>query len=1130
MPSLQDLLRGQGSSGIPAQIDLPSVSQAKESSSNSSFPRGEFLSGGVLSKIGDILSIPSYGLGGFLQGSRQKAEEFATKTPKGSTPLATFGPSSLFDTLLSGVKNIPKGISQRTSPSAYLRETFPNTLASNPAVGFATDVISDPMNYLTGPIGKGFSKIGEFVGPKISPVVDKFTLGRNLNPAEAERAAQITKGGITAGDATVPLSKIEQTANEINLTKNLTKIDEVISAVKKGAYNTAKMLTNDLPAGVKDQVVSVINDFGKSVSKAATERFGPAQVGTKLLPATTDIGERANQALTAIKSFRTNLSDADRKIFNSIVEAATKGNTQVVKQYIVELSPKVQKKASNLTEDIINTIEGLRLRKGKNIEKGIKTGEGFVMGSNKVARIGAVEQAVKKLNDIKNSIASVDTGVSSVFKKSNPSASIIDQSLKTPGQRVIEKVTENPTIKRVATTLSEKLPESFRIQKGLVEAAKKSGIELSQAVGKQLTEGFTQDMQQVMGKIMQGLPVNEVIAKSTFGAEKYAEMQTAVGIARRNLDSLSKELAAELVRGGLSHDEGLVSKILENVGTYLPRQYRKWLDNPEELAQFFTSGDKQKLILDLLKKRADIPKDVRESMGQILEPGFPAAKAIKDISNNVAVSKLFRWVNKNFAHTKNATGELVQLTGKRFGVLDGKWIPSAMAKDIKGTLGIKPEGLAGSIQNMYQKFLSAWKFSKVVLNPATQARNFMSNLILMDMGGFPIFSPESVKHFSNAIREYTSKGAEFQMAKKLNLLSGTYTKSELEPFLNAFSDEMAKGSNPMVSFFKNLTSKGTGIAANSYRTIEETSKLAMYMWRRSAGDKPLDAARYAQKWLFDYADIPEGIKYLRDAPLGFPFITFAYKSIPRFAEVAAKNPTAISKYYKAFANIEQETRAKEDAALPDYIQKGLYVKLPWNDKNGRAQYLDMNYILPWANITDYAGGNAFLPSNPIFSIPADIQRNVSAFTQKPIWLETDTDQEKSIKVSDYIYKAIMPSLAPEIPFTGIRGGYSWDKLVSSLTQKPDYFGRIKSLPSTFLDIGLGIKAQPFDIGQEVGFRSMEQQKKSDEIKANIRKIGRDQSMSDEEKQKKIESQVKKLENINTEFQKRFSNFGPDLGP
>lgn len=56
------------------------------------------------------------------------------------------------------------------------------------------------------------------------------------------------------------------------------------------------------------------------------------------------------------------------------------------------------------------------------------------------------------------------------------------------------------------------------------------------------------------------------------------------------------------------------------------------------------------------------------------------------------------------------------------------------------------------------------------------------------------------------------------------------------------------------------------------------------------GKSAEQAALDAQQAIFDYSLIPPSVRYLRNAPVGMPFVTFPYKVAPRLIELVVKNP------------------------------------------------------------------------------------------------------------------------------------------------------------------------------------------------------------------------------------------------
>jgi len=726
----------------------------------------------------------------------------------------------------------------------------------------------------------------------------------------------------------------------------------------------------------------------------------------------------------------------------------------------------------------------------------------------------------------------------------------IRESLKPFTQILSEKIDAFPVFGPIKKLFTDKPPESYLGARSGLEAGIEAGRQKALETGEYLTKGLSEADQVAVGKLMVGEVLEKVPDK----------LRLIAGLARRSVDSLSQELASELKLGGFGGGkESVAQTILDNIGHYMPTEYMEFVKNPNSWADFMLGSKKSRIITTFLEHKKDLSPEIRAKLGEIIAPAYPVAKRMEQVSQSIETSKFFRWVNKNFAMdigkvAENPSGvsdklhsaikdlqsmaKESHLTEKEIlakgfvklqdapslGILAGKYVPKTIADSINAIGKVTVSGgQAGAIMQVYRKFLGLWKYGKVILNPATQFRNLFSNWVLMDLGHYPVYSPWGAKNFVEALTDYHKQSEVYQQARKFGLLGATYFGEEIKPFLKAVEENPT--GNPLVRFAKAFMRTTLGTAPRKmYEGIEEGSKLAMFKWRLAEGDTPKLAAEYAKKWLFDYRNVPAGIDLLRSVPFGFPFITFTYKSVPRVAETLVKSPGTISKYFKTFAAIEGKGRQDEQALLPEYIKNGMYIRMPFKDSKGNSLYLNMTYLVPWGNLAET--GNSLLPGVPMPSDPAStiitaLQTGVNPFNNLPIYKATDTGDEKALKFSTFVYQTLMPTFAPEIPGIGITGGYSWEKMADALFSRPDRYGNTRDIPSTFFDVGLGLKTVPINENVEGPKRVMEFRAKINEVKGNIRSISSDQSYVTEtqkrEQEKKIQKQIEKLQNISNTF-------------
>ena len=83
-----------------------------------------------------------------------------------------------------------------------------------------------------------------------------------------------------------------------------------------------------------------------------------------------------------------------------------------------------------------------------------------------------------------------------------------------------------------------------------------------------------------------------------------------------------------------------------------------------------------------------------------------------------------------------------------------------------------------------------WKWAKVSANPPSWVRNFVSNMILMNMGGVPVGRMPDL--IVNSLRDMRKAGKHegklHQLAKDLGLTAGTFSNVELGRIEKEFKD------------------------------------------------------------------------------------------------------------------------------------------------------------------------------------------------------------------------------------------------------------------------------------------------------------------------------------------------------
>ena len=462
-----------------------------------------------------------------------------------------------------------------------------------------------------------------------------------------------------------------------------------------------------------------------------------------------------------------------------------------------------------------------------------------------------------------------------------------------------------------------------------------------------------------------------------------------------DLDRLSRE-AIDV----LPLSKAMKAKYNENIGTYIKRAYTE-IRKPGKLP--FAKVKPKRIPVALFKARKDIPKHIRNAMGEITEAGYPTAKAMMELTSGIENAKFFNVVAKKWG--KEISGEgLKQLPNTpRLANLASKYVPESIYDDIQEILRTST--------GIGKKVVAGFKYGKVILNPATHARNILSNFILNSWEGL---SPARIDIYGEAAKQLTTKGKWYKEAMEEGLGLNTFVAREIDNFL--FDPQISK----LQKGFKGNLSK----ISDLYQGEENFAKLAQFIFQRKKGLNPKDAWRIAEAATFDYSQVTPFIRKLRESLFGFPFITFTYKVTPRAVKTAIKAPTRISNIGKIKNAIENitgiEERKKERAVEPDYIRDGFYIRLPKKDKYGRPTYFDMTYILPFGDLISgqffSAEGRATTPIQsalakaPLLNVIKELSQNKDFFGNDIIRADSTEPNQIGGDIMKYLLKSYLPPL------------------------------------------------------------------------------------------------------------------------
>ncbi len=545
----------------------------------------------------------------------------------------------------------------------------------------------------------------------------------------------------------------------------------------------------------------------------------------------------------------------------------------------------------------------------------------------------------------------------------------------------------------------------------------------------------------------------------------------------------------------------------------------------------------------------DIPEAERRALGEMrADPGYVAGKSIAQAGREVAITRFFKTVADNPEWTSAAAAAgytQMPKDKKRLGDLAGKFVKDDIAGEINEAVRMKADW-----EKILAKTTQLWKIGKVT-NPATMARNFYSSAILADFGGLSPWKPSGVKSYGTAVRAFLGKdpaaAALREEAKRVGLYNASYNQGELESLASGYI--ASKEENPILRMLegvkRSIDKTGAGTA---YGSIDTFYKTALFVHgRQELKMSAAEAGRYARKYGIDYGDISPAVRLMREIPLGSPFITFASKAIPLTIETAVKHPIRFWKW-PAIAYGLNELSYRQFGAERDQVEKTAqmghlnsprYIALPGKAADGRYQFLDLGYVLPFGDLIEaydkYAGGGgdaniSFEPLGGPLQPFVELAFNKSLFTGKPIYNQTDSYPEAGAKVADYLGKSLLPNWAPPVPGTGFRGGYTTEAFRKAI--KPDaqligeapipsadYFGRQRTLGATIASKLLGIDVKNVSVQDMQRVGVLELQKQLDELGRSMAAIARS-SITPAQKQNELRVYEEKYKALASEIEKK----------
>lgn len=538
----------------------------------------------------------------------------------------------------------------------------------------------------------------------------------------------------------------------------------------------------------------------------------------------------------------------------------------------------------------------------------------------------------------------------------------------------------------------------------------------------------------------------------------------------RQVVSETADIMGDLTNGLLN--AGVISEseaIKYFGGSHLRRSYElfdkpeEWLaklkeiGTPEEYSRaiaLFQKGEGARTVgkgaggtgldLNTVTKRLTLSKETREKMGEISNSEYLIGKTGQKSIPLLAQAEFFDDVAKRYGVSKEAAKgniNLVQVpetingkTGKPiYGALAGQYVPKEILQE-----AALAAGKFDTTPNTLQKAVSWWKVGKL-LNPATFARNIQSGFVMANVfGNVPSYAMP--KYMTQAFNELRTHGELWKEAMNAGLFHGGITNAELKGITGG----------------QNVVSKGINKAMDVYGKSDDYWRLAVYGYHRANGKGVEEAAKIANRALFDYDKVPPLLDMLRKNGI-LPFGAFPFFATKETARALYNDPASVAKYLRAEW---RNDGSEEKAVMPEYLKGNTLMRLGKGERTvkGNKQeitsFLDMTYLLPFSN--DISLG----PALGLYKATVEGKDFLNRDLTPPRASTKEVVLDRA--------KAAVDIVAPTL----LTGQY-WDKPYRAVTETPDDKGRMYSPKEAAAQSLLGWKTINVNIPEEFKKRMIE---------------------------------------------------------
>lgn len=565
----------------------------------------------------------------------------------------------------------------------------------------------------------------------------------------------------------------------------------------------------------------------------------------------------------------------------------------------------------------------------------------------------------------------------------------------------------------------------------------------------------------------------------------------------------------------------------------------------------------------------DFTKEERTKMGEIVDARYTISKTYMVMAHDLSTGRFYKdiaehpdwtrtdepengmWRDASESFTarmlpdptirwiKVPTSKIPNSGTLKYGALAGRFVRAEIWRDINELEAMQKNGL-------WKALLTQWKLNKTARNPVVHMNNVMSNFVFMDMADVRAYD------LARAVRSLVKQDDFYREAQEHgafgnDMISMEIARDVLAPLLKEIQDDLTGTSTTMpFGILGKASSAIWGWAKTAddkmiqaYRLEDEMFRLATYIRRREQGMAPDQAAIDARDTFLNYDIRAPWVNAARRSVL--PFIGYTYRAVPQIAKNIAHRPWKLAKLalilYVAnhlgymLVGEDDDDEEEQRRSMIDSERGRTWVgghrmmRLPWNDENGNAVFLDVRRWVPAGDVFDAQQGAGAFPLPPWMQIggplviAGELAFNRNAFTGDEITNEyTDGWWDKTAKIGDHAWKQWMPAAA------WVPGSWYWEKIGRAIGDGTDAYGNDYSVPQA-LASSVGVKLKPQDTQAGFANWAREFERVERALRQEMTNAGRQRSrglLSEAAYQRKISALMEKFQDLGERRQETFT--------